>query len=1276
MRRNVFIRYFVFIASLTLTLFFVSNAFAQSGTATVRGTVSDPQGNAVAGATVTLKNESKNFERTQTTNNSGGYVFTLVPPGTFTLTAETSGFKKAIVSNVQALVDTPLDVNVSLEVGTVNETVTIASTSEAIVNKTDATIGTTFESRRIAELPLNARNVVGLLSLQPGVNPTGEVNGGRRDQANVTLDGVDNNEQQTGLDIVSGNAFGSVLRVTPDSIQEFRVTTSNPNADQGRTSGAQVSLVTKSGTNDFHGSLYEYHRNTATTTNDYFNNAQGRFVATDDDVINGRAKVGDIKLPRPKLIRNVFGGSIGGPIIKDKFFFFYTYEGRRDAEELSVIQPVPTATLRQGIVRYAIDPNGTPLGVGTTSPCPTIGNPSRVCRSLSTANIATLYPATGGVNPIGLAFLQTAPLPNDFSTGDGLNVAGFRFNAPIKTELNTHIARFDYVINPNQTLYLRGNYQNDLYGQAPQFPNAPSPSLWVHPKGFVAGHIWTINSSLVNQVRFGVTRQSFSQQGDSDQNSVIFRFVYQPVAFVRTLSRTTPVYNITDDLSWSKGTHTIQFGTNLRFIRNNRTTFANAYDAAVINPSYYSNNGSSLSAPLTDLSSGAAFNTRAAVASVLGRFSEYTFNSNFNKDGSLAPVGSPSERTFATEEYEFYAQDNWRITQNLTLNYGVRWGFSTPVYETNGFQVTPTVSLNDFFRRRIEAADAGRSLNELITLDLAGPANGKSNGFYKTDLNNFAPSISVAWSPDFGDNWFGRIFGRQGKSVLRGGFRTVYDRIGSALAVSFDLNNALGFSSANTIGPNIINTTTRPGPLFTGLGQSYRGFPFLATPTPITFPLSQPGDDSLRIEQTIDDALVTPKQYTWNFTYGRELPKGFSFEASYIGRKGRNLLVERDIMQFNNLRDTRSGQTWYQAAGVLADWRFRDVPLSGITPIPFFENLFSGLGNFLFNDPTLTPTQAAYLVVASGNQGGLNIPDWTAFQTFINDASPVVGPNAFFHPQYGTLSVLSSLGKADYHGATFTLRQRFKTSFLLDVNYTFARSMDDGSALESQGSLGNNLTRNSFDLSASRSVSDFDIRHNLNANWLWELPFGRGRHFLNDLPTVPNAILGGWQLTGIFRYSSGAPVGTPFDVGFWSTNWQITSWGTRLRPVAIGNNDVNGSPNLFADPVAAYQSFRNSRAGEVGERNVFRLPSFITVDAGLSKTFKMWYAESHKLQFRWEVFNVTNTQRFGVISDFSLNQNPYSGEPSPDFGRYIGSQTPIGENRPGRVMQFALRYIF
>src|SRR5437868_9030437 len=354
------------LAASLLLLVSVISSFGQSGSSSVRGVVKDPQGNAVAGATVTLASSERNFTRTQTTNTDGGYLFKPIPPGTYRLEVEMKGFKKALIGSLQAQVDTPADIDVQLEVGSVSETVNITSAdAEAPINTTDATIGNTFDSRRISELPLNARNVVGLLSLQPGVTQSGYVNGGRADQANVTLDGVDVNEQQRGLDVVTGGAFSSVLRVTPDSVQEFRVTTTHPNADSGRSSGAQVSLVTKSGSNDWHGLLYEYHRNTVTTANDWWNNATNQ--------------------PRPPLLRNIFGGALSGPIKKDRAYFFFNYEGFREATSTSVVRLVPNPnSLGQGVVWYqTTSAAGFPCGP----------NNSRKCLSLTPAQIDAAYKA-------------------------------------------------------------------------------------------------------------------------------------------------------------------------------------------------------------------------------------------------------------------------------------------------------------------------------------------------------------------------------------------------------------------------------------------------------------------------------------------------------------------------------------------------------------------------------------------------------------------------------------------------------------------------------------------------------------------------------------------------------------------------------------------------------------------------------------------------------------------------------------------------------------------
>src|SRR6185503_9786327 len=247
-------------SALLIMLMICGTVPAQSGKSSVRGNVTDPNGQVVAGAQVTLTSIETNSTRTQTTNDQGDFVFELLSPGLYRAEVQGTGFKKAVLNSVSALVDKPTTLSIQLEVGSVSESVSVtAGSTDVLVNKQDATIGNNFQNLQITQLPLESRNVVSLLSLQPGVTRDGTVTGSRADQANITLDGVDVNEQQTGLDPQTGEAFASVLRVTPDSVQEFRVTTANPNATQGRSSGAQVALITKGGSNNFNGSLYEFH---------------------------------------------------------------------------------------------------------------------------------------------------------------------------------------------------------------------------------------------------------------------------------------------------------------------------------------------------------------------------------------------------------------------------------------------------------------------------------------------------------------------------------------------------------------------------------------------------------------------------------------------------------------------------------------------------------------------------------------------------------------------------------------------------------------------------------------------------------------------------------------------------------------------------------------------------------------------------------------------------------------------------------------------------------
>src|ERR1051325_1967663 len=371
------------LGTLVVLMLVCGSAFGQGqGTSAIRGSIKDQAGAVVAGATVTLTNPDTSFTRTTTSNDSGQFSFEGIPPGVYNVSVEAKNFKKSVLTQVAALVSKPTDLgDVAMEIGNVNETVSVTvGAGEAVINTQDASLGNNFVSQQITQLPLNARNVANLLSLQPAVTPSGYVAGGRSDQANITLDGVDVNEQQT------GDAFSPVLRVSPDTVEEFRVTTTNPNASQGRSSGAQVELVTKQGSNDWHGNLYEYHRNTVFTANDFFNKST---------VIDGKS------LPRPVLLRNNFGGSLGGPIAKDRVFFFYNYEGRRDARQVPVNRTVPLASLGQGLLKFPTTlPNGDKGPVVTLTPAQLNGLTTGFNNNTNTptgANVVDLNPVTVGI---------------------------------------------------------------------------------------------------------------------------------------------------------------------------------------------------------------------------------------------------------------------------------------------------------------------------------------------------------------------------------------------------------------------------------------------------------------------------------------------------------------------------------------------------------------------------------------------------------------------------------------------------------------------------------------------------------------------------------------------------------------------------------------------------------------------------------------------------------------------------------------------------------------
>ena len=1258
--------------SLTLTLMVMCCAmvgFAQN--ASISGLVTDPQGGAIPGATVTVTNKSTNASRTVTSSSDGSYQIPQVVPGTYRIRAESKGFASIVNDEVQLLVSTPLTFNLQFkQVGGVSETVTVTG-GESTLNTSDATIGNTFDNRKVQELPLLSRNVVGLLSLQPGVtasiiNPNssndldvksgGYVNGARSDQSNVTLDGVDVNEQQ------GGAAFFSALRSTPDSLQEFRVTTTNPNSDQGRSSGAQVSLVTRSGTNSLHGSVYEYNRNEAFAANDWFSNKAG--------------------VGRPRLRRDNYGGAVGGPIKKDRIFFFFNYEKFREDKGVPIVNEVPLASLGQGIVKYKVATgNGNQFGS-----CPA-GTPAGI-NCLNRAQISAGYVAANGIDPgtntAALALLADAAKrypANDTTVGDGLNTGGYRFNAQLPVNENTFIGRFDFTLTQKHNFSARLNYQNDTYASASRFPDTPSPTRWSQPKGIALGETWMISNSLVNNFRYGLTRAAFTRGGDSNQNNVNFRYIFQPLNYTRAISRVTPIHNVVDDLSWSKNNHAVQGGVNFRFISNQRNSYGTAYDYLTVNPSYYDFSGDVLvnddnGDPIFSNLGGASDDLRDALASVIGRFSAYGANINYDRQGNVIPAGTGIKRDFRTQEYDVYLQDSWKLRSNFTLNYGLRWSNSVPVYEANGLQVKPNQSLGEYFDKRIAGALAGKPVVDPISIDVAGKVNGRE-GFYKHDWNNFAPSVSFAWSPSFKGGLLGAILG-ENKSSFRGGYRLVFDRLGGALAVSFDGQAILGFSSTSQISANTYNVSDRLAPLYTGLSQNVRSLPRLSINSSLKFPLQQPSDQDQRIESGLDDSITTPYSHTFNLSYARDLGKGYSFEASYVGRIGRKLLVSRDIMHFNNLKDPKSGIDFYTAMRELISYREKNASIASVPKLPYFENIIPGLAgtySVLGTATSLTASQAAYRRIARSAVGGRNTTDYTFVQVLWNDGLGY-GNNLFYHPQYAAFGALSSIGSSDYHAFQASFRKRFGNDLVFDVNYTLGHSLDVASGLEPSGSTisGSSFIVQPLDLNANRGSSDFDIRQLVNANYNYTLPFGKGKKFLSRIGSVANAILGGWQTTGIARWNTGLPGNQPYDDGRWATNWNVQSNLVAIRSLKASPTRT-GDPNLFSNTLAAYTSYRNAYPGEAGDRNILREPGYVVFDTGLYKSFNLPW-EGKKMVFRWEIFNLTNTQRFTDVngSGFGFPQDPYfdtkgTNLPS-DFGKFTGIQ-----GAP-RQMQFALRFEF
>lgn len=1291
----------------------------------IQGSVSDPAGARVAGATVTLTDLATNTSRSTKTNDSGEFGLAQVTPGTYKLEVSKEGFKTHVETRVSVLVATPTLIEVHLELGMVTQQIMVEATSAPSLNTVDATIGNSSGEYEIKSLPFLARNVVNLLTLQPGVVFTGQsdtdrlsmgsiagldprdgaVDGVRSNQTNVTVDGVDANDWQNQA------AFTSALPVTLDSVAEFRVTTTNANATSGIVGGPQVELVTRSGSDSFHGNLRWYYRTSGTAANDYFNNLFG--------------------IPRGKDQRNIAGGSLGGPIKKGRLFFFVDNEERRESvsQPLQLPRQVPTDTLRDGVLVYACAvpsacPGGSVTGLTSTFQIApgTFGLPPT---SATGASVQSLDPAGLGVNPAMITYMGLLPAGNSPTLGNdgGLAISALNFTTLEGTKNNIYTARFDFNITSNgrHTIFWKGALQGLKADLLPsQFPGGSASSqLLNNSRGFAINYQAQISPTIINTLRYGLTRIGVQESG-VDGTAFTVRDFSSVVDFAaRPVARTVPVHEINDDLNWTRGNHNFSFGGAVYFVRNNNFNGINSFPTFSINDGFCLNlctdavpNGTNAPVP----NSTDAFDR--AFMMLTGSITQVGATFFATPKGEFLPAGSLEKRDFAENLFETYVQDSWRARPNLTLTFGLRYGYETPPWELHGFQVRPTVDIMQWFLARAQGMKQGLPSDALPTPEasilswtLAGKANHGANSWFDPNYKDFAPRVALAYSPNFGNSWSKRIFGNGNQSVIRLGAGIFYDRIGQALAVDSDQNGSPGTATALIDGSQQFSLATAPR--FSGscsntgcTGLPDAGPPFFTPPAAATFPFT-PSADTSNLGFAVDPHLKTPYTIHLAASFQRQLPKGVVLDVAYVGTLGRRLLGKADFAQYLNITDPVSKQDLFSAfrqtaklaqaspssTGAAIDpFHPTDPNLNAIPSIAFFDNLLPNMPAFAaaaLGDPgyaNLTPTQAFYaLSTIKSGAGDGGAASWSCALFFLDTSglrglpSPwntTVDPQqdgfVMYQPQFSQLDAWTNFANSNYHSLQVTVRKNagFGT---FAFNYVFSKSIDNDSTSENADLLNANvsvgtaqgLIQNPFDLRLNRAVSDFNLKHNFGAVAVVQLPFGHGQRWGSSANRVVDAAIGGWEITSAGRWRSGFPQSPSNGFNF-PTNFFLTTAGTLINPLKteVTRNGFGGVPNLFKDQAGALADVTFTLPGLPGSRNALHGPAYASLDMGVHKNFRLW-REHQRLQLRATAFNIFNSVNF---SDTGLSLDPT--RPS-TFGQF--SSTAAGR---GREMEFAARLEF
>ncbi len=1160
--------------TLFLSLLLAVSAYGQGTTSRLVGTISDGSGAVISGARVILRNDQTGAEFRTESGASGNYQFEAIQAGLYTVEVEMTGFRKFISKGNQVSVGVPTTLNAALEVGSVAESVEVAASAEAVQLSQSGNVGPVINERMMKEMPIVAtrrRDPTSILTYLPGMNSGGNTGGGghmngARDRAwNFTLDGIDMNEVSAG-----GGVGNNPIRTNPDSVAEMKIVTSNASAEFGRNSGAQVAMVTKSGSNEVHGNLFWFYRTPRLNANQW------------EDNLN--------RIGKQMFVQNIYGGSLGGPVKKNKLFYFANWQELRASRSVSQTAIVPTQQARNGVFRFNPAAQNRPAGVAGAS-VDLAGNPIVPVESY---NMVQNDPDRRGLDPTVRDLINATPLPNRFDAGgDGLNYGAYVFR-PTETERQRDLTgKLDYILNEKNTFFGRAywGFQDTLCdgvnGGLPRVPGAPClVDTKRSPRNYAFN--WRTNPlpAVTNEFVAGYSRFFFdfpNPAQDLQKPTLIAPLgLTIPTATTYGNARELKTFQFVDNLSYFKGKHAFKGGVNLRFVQHldTRGSIGGQNSALQVNFDRTINtvNPNAFGLPAAINQAVDRPNLESMINLFLGRVG--TASQGFVAEGNRFRTG-----TFDFDaryyEYDFYFQDTYKVTQRLTLDLGMRLE-ARLAPKSAGQQpiLTPGVAIA-----------AGTAPSNTLRWSAGKP--------YRSDWNNWSPSVGFAWDP----------IGR-GRTAVRGNYRLAYDRVPTFLLSSFLFPSMPG----SVLGE--VNSAYGSG------GGRLAGLPSLA-PARTPQDLAQPVPFSLASNTVIDPNFETPQTNMWSLGVQHEIASRTVVELNYLGRRAHNLLggynVNQAEIRGNGFLDA------FRAAQGGGESTLLDRLTSADTRRNAGESGAAYLRRQFGPDLRLNNVGGVANSLAQRTQSGTNLSNASG-----------LGPYFFYpYPQFsGGLNVIDSNDFSTYHALQASVNKRFGSGANVQVFYTWSKSLDTRSydpAFTLAGAGATQTAGNTpFDINNRRinyAVSDFDRTHQLQAIAVQELPFGRGKRFASSANGAVDRLIGGWNLSGLLRLSSGRP----FSV-FAGSNTFNSVVGSFANCTRCSRSDgaVRQEDGLvwYFDPTERGR-FTAPGTGELGNtgRNYFRGDRFVNLDFSLAKKTRL--SERFQLELRADFTNVTNSPSFG-----------------------------------------------